>query len=57
VINVFVQRWLALLPQSFTDADRDVGYWWQTSLRQVEFARTLVFDAPRHAPISPSKHR
>jgi hypothetical protein len=49
VINVFVCRWLALLPQPFTDADRDVGYWWETSLRQVEFARTLVFDAPRQA--------
>jgi hypothetical protein len=49
VINVFVQRWLALLPQPFTDADRDAGYWWETSMRQVEFARTIVFDAPRHA--------
>ena len=49
MINVFVQRWLALLPQTFTDADRDAGYWWETSMRQVEFARTIVFDAPRHA--------
>jgi hypothetical protein len=49
VINVFVQRWLAVLPQPFTDADRDAGYWWETSMRQVEFARTIVFDAPRHA--------
>jgi hypothetical protein len=48
-INVFVQRWLAALPQPFTDADRDAGYWWETSMRQVEFARTIVFDAPRHA--------
>jgi hypothetical protein len=49
VINVFVQRWLALLPQPFTDADRDAGYWGETSMRQVEFARTIVFDATRHA--------
>ena len=49
VINVFVQRWLARLPQPFTDADRDAGYRWETSMRQVEFARTIVFDAPRHA--------
>ena len=49
MVNVFVQRWLALLPQPFTDADRDAGYWWETSMRQVEFARTIVFDAPRHA--------
>jgi hypothetical protein len=48
-INVFVQRWLARLPLPFTDADRDAGYWWETSMRQIEVARTIVFDAPRHA--------
>ena len=48
-INVFVQRWLARLPLPFTDADRDAGYWWETSMRQIEMSRTLVFDAPRHA--------
>ena len=49
IINVFVQRWLALLPLPFTDADRDAGYWWEISMRQVEVSRTIVFDAPRHA--------
>jgi hypothetical protein len=48
-INVFVQRWLARLPLPLTDTDRDGGYWWETSMRQVEVARTIVFDAPRHA--------
>src|SRR5438552_3302188 len=48
-INVFVQRWLARLPVPFTQADQDAGYWWETSMRQVEIARTIVFDAPRHA--------
>jgi hypothetical protein len=48
-IGVFIQRWLARLPLPLTDADRDGGYWWETSLRQVEVARTIVFDAPRHA--------
>jgi hypothetical protein len=48
-INVFVQRWLARLPLPLTDTDRDAGYWWETSMRQVEVARTIVFDAPRHA--------
>jgi hypothetical protein len=48
-INVFVQRWLAALPLPFTDADRDAGYWWETSMRQVEISRTIVFDAARHA--------
>jgi hypothetical protein len=48
-INVFVQRWLTRLPQPFTDADRDAGYWWETSMRQIETSRTLVFTQPRHA--------
>lgn len=49
VITVFCQRWFARLPLPFTDADRDAGYWWETSMRQIEISRTLVFDAPRHA--------
>ena len=48
-IGVFIQRWLARLPLPLTDTDRDAGYWWETSMRQVEVARTVVFDAPRHA--------
>ncbi len=49
VINVFVQRWLSRLPLPFDDQDRDAGYWWETSMRQIETSRTIVFDAPRHA--------
>ncbi|WP_199730321.1 hypothetical protein [Amycolatopsis panacis] len=49
VINVFCQRWFSRLPLPFTQADRDAGYWWETSMRQVEISRTLIFDAPRHA--------
>jgi hypothetical protein len=48
-IQVFVERWLARLPLPFGQADRDAGYWWETSMRQVETSRTIVFDAPRHA--------
>jgi hypothetical protein len=48
-INVFVQRWLTHLPVPFDHTDRDAGYWWETSMRQVEISRTIVFDAPRHA--------
>jgi hypothetical protein len=48
-IGVFLQRWFARLPQPFTDADRDAGYWWETSMRQIEISRTIVFDQPRHA--------
>lgn len=31
------------------ERDRDGGYWWELSMRQVEVFRTLVFDAPRRA--------
>jgi hypothetical protein len=48
-IRVFADRWLAILPTPLTDADRDAGYWWEISMRQVEVSRTLVFTQPRHA--------
>ncbi|HEY1003732.1 MAG TPA: hypothetical protein VGD83_29235 [Streptosporangiaceae bacterium] len=48
-INVFVQRWLHRLPMPLGPKDRDAGYWRETSMRQVEISRTIVFDAPRHA--------
>jgi hypothetical protein len=48
-IEVFIQRWLARLPLPLTPADQEAGYLWETSMRQVEVSRTIVFDAPRHA--------
>jgi hypothetical protein len=48
-IQAFFDRWMAVIPTPLTTADRDVGYWWELSLRQVETSRTLVFDAPRRA--------
>src|SRR3954470_13389438 len=48
-IAVFFERWMSVLPLPLTSADRDAGYWWELSMRQVETSRTLVFDAPRHA--------
>ena len=32
-----------------TEADREAGYFWDLSMRQVEVSRTLVFDDPRRA--------
>jgi hypothetical protein len=49
VIRVFIERWWARLPLPFTARDRDAGYWWDISMRQVEVAKTIVFTAPRHA--------
>jgi hypothetical protein len=41
-----VRKWLARLPQPFTDADRAAGYDYDISILQAEFARTQVFDRP-----------
>jgi hypothetical protein len=48
-IRVFFERWMARLPLPLNTVDRDGGFWWQLSMRQVETSRTIVFDAPRHA--------
>jgi hypothetical protein len=48
-INVFFQRWMSILPLPLTEHDRQAGYWWELSMRQIETSRTLVFNAPRHA--------
>jgi hypothetical protein len=46
---MFFERWMSILPLPLTDADRDAGYWWELSMRQIETSRTIVFDAPRRA--------
>jgi hypothetical protein len=48
-IGVFFERWTARLPLPLTAADREGGYWWELSMRQIETSRTIVFDAPRRA--------
>jgi hypothetical protein len=48
-IEVFAQRWLHRIPMPFGPADRDAGYWWECSMRQVEVSRTVVFDEPSRA--------
>jgi hypothetical protein len=48
-IQVFFERWMSVLPLPLTPADRQAGYWWELSMRQIEVSRTLVFDAPRGA--------
>jgi hypothetical protein len=48
-VQVWFERWMARIPLPLTDADRDAGYWWELSMRQVETSRTLVFDHDVHA--------
>jgi hypothetical protein len=43
-VQVWFERWMAKLPLPLTYADRDGGFWWELSMRQVETSRTLVFD-------------
>jgi len=48
-IQVFFEQWMSVLPVPLTEHDRQAGYWWELSMRQIEVSRTLVFDAPRRA--------
>lgn len=48
-VQWFFDRWIGAIPTPFTTADRDAGYWWELSMRQVEVSRTIVFDDPRRA--------
>jgi hypothetical protein len=47
-VQAFFDRWISAIPTPFTP-DRDAGYWWELSIRQVEVSPTLVFDDPRRA--------
>jgi hypothetical protein len=45
----FFDRWTKVIPTPLGVADRQAGYWWELSMRQVEVSRTIVFDDPRRA--------
>ena len=48
-VQAFFDRWTRVIPTPFTESDREAGYFWELSMRQVEVSRTLVFDDPRRA--------
>jgi hypothetical protein len=48
-VQGFFDRWTAVIPTPFTPVDKEAGYFWEISMRQVEVSRTLVFDDPRRA--------
>jgi hypothetical protein len=48
-VQRFFDRWIRQIPTPLTIADRQAGYWWELSMRQVETSTTLVFDQPRRA--------
>ena len=48
-IEAFFARWMAVIPTPLTTADREAGFWWELSMRQVETSTTCVFDDPRRA--------
>jgi hypothetical protein len=45
-IDVLVRKWLAILPNPFSDADIAAGYRHQVSILQAEFSLTQMLDAP-----------
>lgn len=48
-LQAFCDRWLAVIPTPLSHADRQAGYWWELSMRQVEVSRTIVLADPRRA--------
>lgn len=45
-IQALLDKWLAILPVAFTDADRAAGYRYECSILQAEFSLTQVLDRP-----------
>jgi hypothetical protein len=41
-----------VLPLPLDDHDRDSGYWWQLSMRQVEVSRTMAPRRRRSLPVT-----
>ena len=46
-VQAFFDRWTSAIPLPLTADDKNAGYFWELSMRQVEVSRTLVFDDPR----------
>jgi hypothetical protein len=45
-IQALLDKWLAILPNPFSDADRAAGYRYECSVLQAEFSLTQVLDQP-----------
>jgi hypothetical protein len=45
-ITALLDKWLTILPNPFTDADRAAGYRYELSVLQAEFSLTQVLDRP-----------
>lgn len=45
-IEALLDKWLAILPTPFTEADRAAGYRYECSILQAEFSLTQVLDRP-----------
>jgi hypothetical protein len=45
-IDALLRKWLAILPDPFTAADRAAGYRYDLSILQVEFSLTQMLDRP-----------
>jgi hypothetical protein len=45
-IEALLRKWLAILPNPFTDEDQAAGYRYELSILQAEFSFTQMLDAP-----------
>jgi hypothetical protein len=48
-IQGWFERWSARIPLPLGPADREAGFWWELSMRQIEVSRTLIFETDCHA--------
>jgi len=48
-VRAWFDRWMAQIPLPLDAADREAGFWWELSMRQIETSRTLVFGSGVHA--------
>jgi hypothetical protein len=49
IVQAWFERWISCIPLPLDPADKDMGFWWELSMRQVEISRTLIFDVGCHA--------
>jgi len=45
-LDALLRKWLAILPNPFTDADETAGYRYELSILQAEFSLTQMLDRP-----------
>lgn len=48
-IQAWFEHWTSRIPLPPGTGDREAGFWWELSMRQIETSRTLIFETDCHA--------